>query len=325
MLNFSDFSDRVMKDIKDYLPYGGDGYCVETNQTRKVNEGMVTMVTVRRDGSEIGASIPMERIYHEYERSGNDFSVFFPSFASQFCAQAAHVPEDILAQAAVVRSMDWEQLRDKVYVHAIGATRNEELLKTVPHKQIGDVCSVYRIHITETERDCATVLITNDMAERLHVSTEEIHQAAVRNSMEKYPPVCLRMSDMMEELIGSSPEIDGEEIDTPLYVLTNRTKMDGASVIFYPDVADTILRNMPENYYLLPSSVHEWLVVSKNRADKEELEEMVHAVNETTGDPKDQLSDMVHEYDPVRRIVYAGTVPDPPQKEMGLEERERSL
>ena len=52
---------------------------------------------------------------------------------------------------------------------------------------------------------------------------------------------------------------------------------------------------------------------------------MVHAVNETTVDPKDQLSDMVHEYDPVRRIVYAGTVPDPPQKEMGLEERERSL
>ena len=42
-------------------------------------------------------------------------------------------------------------------------------------------------------------------------------------------------------------------------------------------------------------------------------------------DPKDQLSDMVHEYDPVRRIVYAGTVPDPPKKEMGLEERERSL
>ena len=124
---------------------------------------------------------------------------------------------------------------------------------------------------------------------------------------------------MMEQLLGPENSFQIDPDDDVLYVLTNNSKTEGAGVIFYPDVADTIYRNMPENYYLIPSSVHEWLVVSKNRTDKESLEEMVRSVNESTVDPKEQLSDMVHEYDPVLKQVYAGNMPDPPKKELSEE------
>ena len=318
MLSFKDFSDRVKNEILDFLPGGGEGYSVEETRTQKVNQGEVSMLSVRRKGEAIAASFPLEGIYQDYGKSGLDFATFFPEFASQFCGQALSVPTDIVSHANEIMDMNWEHIKHMVYVHAIGASRNEELMKTVPHKQVGDVCAVYRIHLADSPNGSATVLITDAIAERLNVSTEELHKTAVKNSEDRYPPICLRMSDMLNALDAPVPFSIDPEADE-LYVLTNSDKSQGAGVIFYSNVADTIYKNMPENYYLLPSSVHEWLVVSKNRADKETLEEMVRAVNESTVDPKEQLSDMVHEYDPVRKLVYAGNLPDPPKKEIMTE------
>lgn len=321
MLNFQDFKERAKREIIDFLPENGSGYHVEETKAQKVNQGTVSMLTVRKEGNAIAASISLESIYKDYEHSGVDFDVFFHQFAPQFCEQAVHTPDYVVGQANRMLDMNWEKVSSMVYVHAIGASRNEELLQNVPHKQVGDVCAVYRIHLADTPEGSATVLVTNDMAKRMGVSQEELHKTAVQNSVNRFPPVCLRMSDMMGQLLDTDTPFKIEPEDDVLYVLTNRTKMEGAGVIFYPDVADTIYRNMPENYYLIPSSVHEWLVVSKNRADKESLEEMVHSVNETTVDPKEQLSDMVHEYDPVHKLVYAGQAPEFPKKDLSMEER----
>ena len=321
MLSFKNFTERVAKEIRDYLPGSGKDYSVTTTQTRKVNEGTVTMVSVRKEGEAVGTCIPVSAVYEDYKKSGLDFSVFFQDYAAQFTGRMLTMNDEVMQQASMVQNMDWNKISHMVYVHAIGASRNEELLKNVPHKQMGDVCAVYRIHLGENSQGRASVLITDDIAKQLRVSPEELHQTAVHNSMGKYPAICVPMSDIIGEMLGGDSPMMDDPAENTLYVLTNREKMDGAGVIFYPDVMDAIYKNMPENCYLLPSSVHEWLVVSKNKAEKEDLEYMVRSINETEVDPKEQLSDMVHEYDPVRKLVYAGTMPDPPRQEMTVAEK----
>jgi hypothetical protein len=90
-------------------------------------------------------------------------------------------------------------------------------------------------------------------------------------------------------------------------------------------VAEKLQKSFPEGYYVLPSSIQELMIVPKNRIDKEYLECMVREINAAEVEPGEQLSDMVHEYDPKLRVLFTGETPPVPSKERAPEEREKSL
>ena len=49
-----------------------------------------------------------------------------------------------------------------------------------------------------------------------------------------------------------------------LYVLSNELKLNGASVLFYTDAASGFSKDMGCNIYILPSSIHEVLLIPEN-------------------------------------------------------------
>lgn len=49
-----------------------------------------------------------------------------------------------------------------------------------------------------------------------------------------------------------------EESETPLYVLTNKARLYGASCILYPNLLDSIADKLTCDFYLIPSSIHEF-------------------------------------------------------------------
>lgn len=79
-------------------------------------------------------------------------------------------------------------------------------------------------------------------------------------------------------------EVTAEE--TGVMMITNSSGYYGASAIFYDGVLEAL-----KDYYLVPSSVHEWLAVPKSVADKEYLAQVIRCINRTEVLPKDVLSD----------------------------------
>ena len=89
-----------------------------------------------------------------------------------------------------------------------------------------------------------------------------------------------------------------------LYVLTNRDKMQGASAILYPEAAKMLQTRFPNGVWLLPSSIHEWIVVSKEISDDTaSLKSMVTTINAVEVLPADQLSDNVYTLDADSRLT----------------------
>lgn len=90
----------------------------------------------------------------------------------------------------------------------------------------------------------------------------------------------------LEEKINAfaGHEVTAEE--TGVVVVTNSSGYYGASAIFYDGVLEAL-----KDYYLVPSSVHEWLAVPKSVADKEYLARVIRQVNRTEVSPKEVLSD----------------------------------
>ena len=92
-----------------------------------------------------------------------------------------------------------------------------------------------------------------------------------------------------------------EELELPekdkMYVLSNKLKNYGAACIAYPYILDMLAGVLKENFYVLPSSVHEVIIVPESsRIRQSELERMVREINETQVPEEEILSNHAYFY-----------------------------
>ena len=81
------------------------------------------------------------------------------------------------------------------------------------------------------------------------------------------------------------------------YVLTNNTRLNGAACIFYEDVLKKFADTLQTDLYILPSSIHEVILLPKlARYDAMNLEDMVREVNTDGVSREEVLSDKVYIY-----------------------------
>lgn len=75
-----------------------------------------------------------------------------------------------------------------------------------------------------------------------------------------------------------------------------------------------------DDFYILPSSVHEVLLVKQNQMSVEELEDMVKTVNASAVALQDRLSDHVYKYDFARHEIYRADQEQQRQAELNAEQ-----
>ena len=89
-------------------------------------------------------------------------------------------------------------------------------------------------------------------------------------------------------------KLDIEAIENPMFCLTNTQKMNGASLLLQEDIRKQIGECLGSDYFVLPSSIHEVLILPDNgMLEVPELNAMVKEVNETQVERQEQLSDKV--------------------------------
>ena len=82
-----------------------------------------------------------------------------------------------------------------------------------------------------------------------------------------------------------------------MYVLTNMQRNYGAAVLLYPGLLEMIGEEWKENFYILPSSIHEVLLVPESKnPGLSELKEAVFSINRTEVTKEEFLSDTVYYY-----------------------------
>ena len=79
--------------------------------------------------------------------------------------------------------------------------------------------------------------------------------------------------------------------------MTNRQEVNGASVLLYDDVLQTFALKKKTDFYILPSSVHEVLLIpADNQISMSTLSSMVRDVNSSQLAREEILSDHVYYY-----------------------------
>ncbi|MCP1101995.1 hypothetical protein M2454_000789 [Aequitasia blattaphilus] len=137
----------------------------------------------------------------------------------------------------------------------------------------------------------------------LGMTKEELHMLALDNTQRRNPETLEHIENVLNNMIsGSDKEATWNEdlkVDSgDMLILSNRQMSYGAAALFYPEVMNKIGKVVGEDYYVLPSSIHEVLIVPVSvDIPASELRDMVRDINETQVQPKEQLSDEVYKYD----------------------------
>ena len=223
---------------------------------------------------------------------------------------------------------NYETAKNLLCFEVVGTEQNADMLANIPHTDVENMSMVYRLQLDSNEHGASTVLITNAMMEQYGVTKEQLHADAMENAPEIRPASFKTMAEVMAEMMGMPVEMMPQDMAPPMYVATNEDKVQGAAVMFYPDFMDQAAKELGGDVFVLPSSVHEVLILPDDgKMSVEELRDMVTTINATEVSAQDRLTDSVYHYDAGARIFELGEKFEErqAQKENAKEERSSVL
>ena len=198
---------------------------------------------------------------------------------------------------------DFEMMRSKIVYKLIHAKKNEVLLKSMPYIAYLDFAIIFYIMFEVAESGTATIPITHELTQLWGVSLDEIQQNAFCNAPTLLPASFKPMQIVINELMGTNC-VEGECIEDLMFVLTNSLRTFGAACILYDGILDKISEEIGENFYILPSSIHEMIIVPESSSpSRAHLDEMITEVNQTQVDAEELLSEHVYYYDRTTRTL----------------------
>lgn len=194
-----------------------------------------------------------------------------------------------------------DRILKNIRMELINADRNRELLSHVPHRMVADLAVIYKYIIQDTGEGIIGATLTNHTIAGMGIHEDELFQMAMDNRRENAPYVIGNLEDVIHGLNESlgmeeTPEEDGLDSFLDCSVLTSQDGLFGASCILYPEAVKELAAAKGGNFFLLPSSIHEWLVIP-DVGIYDGLEDIVRFVNQNEVREEEVLSDHVYYYD----------------------------
>lgn len=254
------------------------------------NNGVVKDgVAVRYPDSNVAPTVYLDDLY-EMHKDGYSVSELVDTTTANLERHKNMAPE--------MPVLTTESAMENLYCTVVNTADNEEMLQNVPHEKLEDLSVVARFRVGED----GSFLVTNDICKTLQMTSEEVMEAAHANT-DRAEYKCQSMGEVMRELMihDGMPEDYADELiqmqgeQCPMWILSNESRVDGAVAITSQETLKAAHEKLGEDFYVLPSSRHEVILVPQSMvSDVEDLKKMVHEVNATEVSKIDKLSDSVY-------------------------------
>ena len=299
------------KEMKGYLEQWGPFYQYEVVTVPK-NNLMLTGINVK-DNSNIGATFYLEDSFKEF-KGGKLLEVLAMELFGTINQTMAAKPE-----FDSDRMLDWDSVKDHVFLKLIQVKGNEAFLSSCIWEKFLDLAVISYVNIG---KDMNTPCIKKDLLSFWDVDHGTVMETARENMWSKKLPVLSSINYMMEKLIredlarnaGIRPEeVSDESVqgilygmgmepmgEIPMTIFTTADQIFGAYYLADPKTL-ALFHEFSEKHGLadliiLPSSVHELILLPKTDSDIDSYRMMVQEVNVTEVSPEERLSDSVYLY-----------------------------
>jgi len=297
----------------------GEGYQIRTEHVLKNNGVELDGLLILKEGENVAPSIYLNDYYEEY-KCGKTVD----AIASEVIEGYYH---HITQKNDFISELDisFENFKEKIYFRLVNFERNKKLLEEVPYVPFLDLAITFYCLVEQKEGMIGSLHISNDLMKEWQIGKTELFKLAMVNTPRLFP-VHIRT---MDEVVGGMLKRDMEEMvsyykrtgvsletaleaercytdfmehlkknkEKKIYVISNTRGINGAAVLLYEDFMQNFSDLRQTDFYILPSSIHEILLIPcKSDFFEEELKEMVCEVNRTQVPEEDILSNEVYIY-----------------------------
>ena len=303
--SFREFQDGIREGIKNVLPEEFKNASVDIKVIKKNNGLELTALTITKPNVNIAPTIYLDHMYEQYKEGEQSFDDVLANIAR------LRMEYDCKVDFETECITSFEKCKHMIMPRLINKNENLAMLEDVVHTDIEDLSVIYAIVVNDFESDgTASIIIRNEFFKNWNITKEELHNVAMANLRESKPDF-EPLSNIIKKIMRKNfveQNMDEEElesvlenmvpVDNELFVLTNENKIYGAVEVLHSEFMDSILDRLDsDKFYILPSSVHEVIIVSQRIAmNIEALREMVDSVNTNEVSPDEILSYNVYEY-----------------------------
>lgn len=322
-MEYNEFLDKLVEGLEKKM---GERYVISIRVNLKENGKRVKGISIIDRDNKNGTApvIYADGYFREYVEDG-DMDTCVESMIESY-VQCKDV-----SFGDIERLADWEKCKGWIYPILIHRDKNKELLKRVAYRKYLDLAVCYIIRIPqEAEEGNAMARVDKDKLKMWNINEEELHQTAIGNLFNDGYQI-LGMAEVVKDLLDlKSLEEDGNEDlfesekdndmgshgsgkdtekyncgcdnliedDFDMYVLTNKRRYYGAVCMLNTDVLESFGRRIQNNFYIIPSSLHEVILVPyADDTQAEQLREIINEVNQEMVEPEEVLSDHAYFYD----------------------------
>lgn len=312
MLEEKMFAEGVAREIKSCLaPEFSDVECTVVEQ-RKNNNVVLTGVCFHRPGQQADPIVYVEPFYDEVKNGRPKEE------AMKEMAKLAEKGMEIKEIPEADKVLAYGQAKEYLCVRIVNTKANRKRLTQMPHQELEDLSLTLALCFPlDGRREDGSVEVTDELMGIWGMEEETLFQQAWRNMEKRQPPVLQDMGAMFGNLLAGGADFS-HKTEGQMFVLTNQGMRYGASALACPGVMEKISRLFPEGFYILPSSIHEVLIVPKDgELVPKELGNLVREVNQIEVSSDEVLSDRVYEFD--REKGKIRQIPESLAKERGME------
>lgn len=288
-----------------------DKFEAELHKVIKNNGIVLDGITLRREGEPISPNIYLNSYFESYQM-GKPMAVIMEELTVRY----QKLMEENNIEIADV--YDFKSVKKDIVLRLVNYDRNREMLKGCPHKKFLDLAITFRYIVNRDQTGIASSLISKEEFELWGIDMEDLYQIALFNTMREFPwhmdslakviVDCIRRR-MPEEASGELEEelaaLERTENGVNMFVLSNDSGINGASSILYDSVISNFARVQECNVFILPSSVHEVMLVPETaETGAEFLEGLVREANQSAVGLIDLLSDHIYYYDREKDQIF---------------------
>ena len=280
-MNINEFAEKMKIALTDILQKE-----IQSVSPLKLNNVRLCGIVIVEPDSNISCTIYLEPFFErfldtgDWEQTVSDILSFYDNnrVADSFDSKWFH---------------NFGQIRRNLFYRLINYKENQELLSSVPYTRFLDLAKVYYAdcQIGET---AGSILIHHKHIEEWGITEDELIATAEENTPILYPVKLKPLSFVLGlgDDICPLPGMSGH-----MFVLSNTENQNGAASVCYKDVLDNFSQKIKDDLVVLPSSVHETILLPLQEKSKlDSLKEMVYDVNRTILDRSEFLSDNVYVY-----------------------------
>lgn len=302
-MEMREFAEKMRRAMTEVL---GDGYEVKVQEVQKNNGVRLQGLLILTEERNVSPTIYLKPFWEAYEGGVT---------LADLVSKILQIYREDTPGESIDMSFfkDFERVKDRICYRLIDAKQNQELLKRIPHVPFLDLAVCFYYAYEGEPLGSGTILIYQTHANMWQVGVAELMRLAQVNTPRLFPWECNSMETVMRELFGeeevrgigfSEEERKQLDMELPMRILSNEQRIHGAASILYPGVLEKVAQEAGANLYILPSSVHEVILLpDKGEEDPEQLKSMVREVNRTQLEPEEVLSDSLYYFDCLKKNV----------------------